>query len=118
VAFSVRTERKRRSFPFRAQFTHHTKLINKSFFTSRETFGVTSCYFIVGHAVKLKLSRYRHAGDKGERKYSSYSFLTSALDGSEWSASLPGRALPPVKDPRYLLYRRLGGPQSWYGHSG
>jgi hypothetical protein len=34
-----------------------------------------------------------------ERKYSSYSFLTSALDGGEWSASRPGRALPPGKDP-------------------
>jgi hypothetical protein len=32
----------------------------------------------------------------GERRYSSYSFLTSALDGGEWSASRPGRALPPV----------------------
>jgi hypothetical protein len=26
--------------------------------------------------------------------YSSYSFTTSALDGCEWSASCPGRALP------------------------
>jgi hypothetical protein len=26
--------------------------------------------------------------------YSSYSFTTSALDGSEWSASRPDRALP------------------------
>jgi hypothetical protein len=33
----------------------------------------------------------------GERRYSSYSFLTSALDG-EWSASRPGRALPPEKE--------------------
>jgi hypothetical protein len=31
----------------------------------------------------------------GERRYSSYSFLTSALDGGEWSASHPGRSLPP-----------------------
>jgi hypothetical protein len=31
----------------------------------------------------------------GERMYSSYSFKTSALDGGEWSASRPGRALPP-----------------------
>jgi hypothetical protein len=30
----------------------------------------------------------------GERKYSSNSFMTSALDGGEWSASRPGRALP------------------------
>jgi hypothetical protein len=31
----------------------------------------------------------------GERRYSSYSFTTSALDGSDWSASRQGRALPP-----------------------
>jgi hypothetical protein len=35
----------------------------------------------------------------GERRYSSYSFLTSALEGGEWSASRPGRALPPWKEP-------------------
>jgi hypothetical protein len=32
----------------------------------------------------------------GERKYSSYSFSTSALDGGERSASRPSRALPLV----------------------
>jgi hypothetical protein len=30
-----------------------------------------------------------------ETRYSSYSFTTLALDGGEWSASRPGRALPP-----------------------
>jgi hypothetical protein len=30
-------------------------------------------------------------------RYSSYSFLTSALDEGEWSVSRPGRALPPGK---------------------
>jgi hypothetical protein len=35
----------------------------------------------------------------GERKYSAYSFFTSALDGGEWSASRPGRALLPGKNP-------------------
>jgi hypothetical protein len=30
-----------------------------------------------------------------ERRYSSYLFSTSALDGGEWSDSPPGRALPP-----------------------
>jgi hypothetical protein len=43
---------------------------------------------------------------------SSYSFLTSALEGSEWSASHPGRALPLGNDPLYPLDRRLGGLQS------
>jgi len=36
--------------------------------------------------------------------------MTSALEGGEWSASRPGRTLPPRKN-RYPFYRRLGGPQ-------
>jgi hypothetical protein len=46
-----------------------------------------------------KLYRYHHASAKGERMYSSYSFFTSALVGSEWSASRPGRAIQQGKDP-------------------
>jgi hypothetical protein len=49
---------------------------------------------------KGKLSRYtpwRHMG--GERRYSSCSYLTSALDGGEWSALRPDRSLPPGKGP-------------------
>lgn len=34
-----------------------------------------------------------------EEMYSSYSFLTTATDGSDWSASSSGRALPPLKGP-------------------
>jgi hypothetical protein len=41
-----------------------------------------------------------HAMEAHEgRRYSSYSYLTSALDGGEWSASRPGRVLPPGKGP-------------------
>jgi hypothetical protein len=36
-------------------------------------------------------------GGGRRRRKSSYSFLTLALDGGEWSASRPGRALPPGK---------------------
>jgi hypothetical protein len=57
-----------------------------------------------------------HGGAWVERRYSFYSFLTSALDGGEWSASRPGRGLPRGKDPLYTLDRRLGGPQSRSGH--
>jgi hypothetical protein len=40
----------------------------------------------------------RHAMEAlGERRYSSYSFSTSVLDGGEWSASRPDRALAPEK---------------------
>jgi hypothetical protein len=59
-----------------------------------------------------------HGGTSRERRYSSYSYyFTSALDRGEWSASRPGRALPPG-DPRYPLDGRLGGPQSRSGRRG
>jgi hypothetical protein len=67
---------------------------------------------------KRKSVQLRHAGTKGERRYSSYSFSTSALDMGEWSAPRPGWDLPLGKDPRYPLDRRLAGPQSWSGHRG
>jgi hypothetical protein len=44
----------------------------------------------------------------GERRYSSYSFLTSALEGGEWSASRPGRALPPGKEPPVPTAQQAG----------
>jgi hypothetical protein len=46
---------------------------------------------------KVKQSHYTPWRRLGERMYSSNSFSTSALDGSVWSASRPGRALPPGK---------------------
>jgi hypothetical protein len=48
---------------------------------------------------KTKLSHYRHECAKEERKYSSYSFLTSALDGGKWSPSHPSRAVPTQRAP-------------------
>jgi hypothetical protein len=44
----------------------------------------------------------------GERRYSSYSFTTTALDGGEWSASRPGRALPPGKGPPVHIVQEAG----------
>jgi hypothetical protein len=38
-------------------------------------------------------------GAYGERRYSSHSFLTSALEEDEWSASRPSRNLPLEKGP-------------------
>jgi hypothetical protein len=60
---------------------------------------------------KVKKSHYTPLRRLEEWRYSSYSFPNSALDEGEWSASRPGRALPRRKDPRYPLYRRLGGTQ-------
>jgi hypothetical protein len=42
-------------------------------------------------------------------------FLTSALDGGERSASLPGHFTPKEKAFGTPLYRRLGGPKSRSG---
>jgi hypothetical protein len=50
----------------------------------------------------------RHGGTWRERRYSSYSFLTSALDGGEWSASRPGRALPPGKGSPVHIVQETG----------
>jgi hypothetical protein len=63
----------------------------------------------------VTLSHNHHAGDKGEREYTFYSFLTSALGGCAWSVSCPGRALPSGKNHWYPSDRRLGGPQCWSG---
>jgi hypothetical protein len=67
---------------------------------------------------KVKTSRYCHSGDKWEKKYSTYSFLTSALDGVSSQRHALVALYPRGKDPRFPFDRRLGGPQSWYGHRG
>jgi hypothetical protein len=46
-----------------------------------------------------KLSHYTPQMPLRGRRYSSYLFSTSALDGGEFSASRPGRALAPGKGP-------------------
>jgi hypothetical protein len=47
-----------------------------------------------------------------------HTFLTSAVDGGEWSASRPGHFIPRGKNPRYPLDRMLGGSQSPSGRNG
>jgi hypothetical protein len=47
-----------------------------------------------------------------------HTFLTSVLDGGEWSASRPGRFTLREGAPGYPLDRRLGGPQSRSGLGG
>jgi hypothetical protein len=42
----------------------------------------------------IKLSRYHHEGAKEERKYSSYSFLTSALDVVSGQRHTPAALYP------------------------
>jgi hypothetical protein len=57
----------------------------------------------------LELSQYTPGRRlRGEEVYSSYSFSTSELDGGEWSASRPGRAVPPGKGPPVLIGQETG----------
>ena len=57
--------------------------------------------------------RTGHEGPEGEQMYSSTLPWNSALDGMGGQRHAPA-ALPPGKT-RFLLYRRLGGPQSRFG---
>jgi hypothetical protein len=43
-----------------------------------------------------------------ERRYSSYSFSTSAIDGGEWSVSRSGRAILPGKGPPVPIVQEAG----------
>jgi hypothetical protein len=61
----------------------------------------------------LKLFHYTPWRRLGERRYSSYTFSTSAVDEGEWSASLPGRALAPGKGPPVPIVQEAGwAPQA------
>jgi hypothetical protein len=65
---------------------------------SSEPFRLHPCCSYVTSKVKLPCYMLRrHLG--WERRYSSYSFLTLALDGDEWSVSWPSHALPLGKGP-------------------
>jgi hypothetical protein len=57
---------------------------------------------------KVKLSHYTPQRRLEWEEYSSYSFLTSALGGGEWSASRHGRALPPGKGPPVPIVQKAG----------
>jgi hypothetical protein len=63
--------------------------------------------------VKESCPATRHEGAWEERRCSSYSFFHLALDGGEWSASRPGRALLPGKGPPLPIGQEAGwAPES------
>jgi hypothetical protein len=65
--------------------------------------GKYSLFMFASKAVPL-----HHEGVWRERRYSFYSFMTSALDGGEWSASRPGRALTQGKRPPVPAGQKAG----------
>jgi hypothetical protein len=62
----------------------------------------------VRHKCKGKAVPQHTYKGAGRRRYSSYSFTASALNGGEWSASRPGRALPPRKGPPVPIGQEAG----------
>jgi hypothetical protein len=73
---------------------------------------------VIGLSKSQSCSTTRHEGAWGERRCSSYSFTTSALDGVSGQRHAPAALYPRGRDPRYPLYRRLGGPHSRSRHRG
>jgi hypothetical protein len=55
----------------------------------------------------VRLLAMKAPGGRGGR-YSSYSFLTSALDGGEWSASRPRPRFTPEKGPPVPIVQEAG----------
>jgi hypothetical protein len=60
------------------------------------------------HRCKVKLSLHAMEAHGEERRYSSYPYLTSALDGGEWLASCPGYTLSPGKGPPVPIVQEAG----------
>ena len=65
---------------------------------------------------KLYWSRYRPGVTQRVGRGIALLLHNRGTRRGEWSASRPGRTLPPGKT-RYPLYRRLGGPQSRSGRA-
>jgi hypothetical protein len=69
-----------------------------TFSKAHESYNITRCRQLphfLSPVNMVKQSRYTPWRRLGERRYSSYSFSTPALDRGEWSASRPCRAFTP-----------------------
>jgi hypothetical protein len=82
-----------------------------------EIFLVEKQFLIMYIGLKVKVKRVKLSLSVPRRHVMEaevllYSFLTLAIDGSEWSASHCGW-FAPLKEPFYLLNKRLGGAQGW-----
>jgi hypothetical protein len=70
--------------------------------------------------VKLSLFLIKHHAimTYGRAEIQLHAFLTSPLDGSEWSVPCTSCFIPPGKEPWYHLDTRLGEPKNWSGYCG
>jgi hypothetical protein len=72
------------------------------------------CHERLIRKAKANMSRYDILAARGE-EYSSYSFLTSAVDGVSWQRHAPAALYPWESTP---VPTGLGGPRSWSGRRG
>jgi hypothetical protein len=65
---------------------------------------------VVCRVVKMNraVPQLTYGSERAERRYSSYSFTTSALAEGEWSAWRPGRSLLPGKGPPLSIGQEAG----------
>jgi hypothetical protein len=85
---------RRTVLPLSSGFNHTTQHNNLQLLSEAPSTGGSLCLQVEG---KLSLCfnwAPLHEDVLGERRYSSTHYLTSALDGGEWSASRPGRFTP------------------------
>jgi hypothetical protein len=76
-----------------------------------------TAYFTVAKAKAKAVPLHAMEALEGERRYSSYSFSTSALAGGEWSASRPGHALAPGRGPPAPIVQEAGwAPEPVWTH--
>jgi hypothetical protein len=66
-------------------------------------------YIKVSKCCEVKLSRYLHVCGNGQRKCSSYSFLTSTQDGVSGQGQVPAALFPRRKDPGNQPIRHEAG---------
>ena len=101
--------RKKNIFLFYPHLCHECPLFSIDTRHRAEIISDTIC-----EKVKVKYTLVQAVRPIGGVEVHLYPFMTTALEWVEGSASHPGRSLPPGKT-RYLLYRRLGGPQGQSG---
>jgi hypothetical protein len=97
----TRKETENRELNYMCNDSHENWHVTFSQVLSCDMQAIISC-------LKLKLSHYMPWRYLGGEEYSSYSFLTLALDGGEWSVSRPGRALVPAEGPPVPIRQETG----------
>ena len=98
---------------------HETVFENKALRRKLDkiTWQRTSYLSCMEHVAHVKCKFYPRTGHEGPEKELRYSSALSLTLIARWECGHyhDSAAVPPEKETQYPLYRRLGGPQGWYG---